>query len=370
MMDPPISGNRGYLSKVLSAVALLASFSLGTPATTHISGTVRNMSRNQPAAGDEVLLLRLDHGVERETHTKTGSQGAFVLHVRYPAKSYVVRVIHEGVTYDRRASAGDVLSVEVFDAALRVSGITSTIEILRADTNGNLLHVSDLYELKNDSNPPLTQAGDRSFEVYLPKNAKLDSAFAAGPEKIGSLIAADPVPDEPGHYTVNFPLRPGETKFSFNYDLPYQGSASFQTKRAYALRQLAVMIPPTMNFSSRSSAFQLLTTGRSDYQVQTASLLSAGEGPGFEVSGTGALPPLGNHTHSFAPLQPAPSRSTSPTPSLSRARALREAQPPSQSVLMFGLTAVFLTACAFFVWRARRAHRTPVAKTAATCDNS
>ena len=88
--------------------------------------------------------------------------------------------------------------------------------------------------------PPVTQAGERTFEVFLPANAQLDSVLAAGPEKIGSTIVANAVPGEPGHYTLNFPLRPGATKFAFNYDLPYRGRAAFQIKLAYPLQQLEV----------------------------------------------------------------------------------------------------------------------------------
>src|SRR2546429_6808214 len=107
-------------------------------------------------------------------------------------------------------------------------------------------------------------------------------------------ISAALVPGQPGHYTVNFPLRPGATKFAFNYDLPYDGHVAFQTRHAYPLQQMAVMIPPTMKFSSRSPAFKILPIGNSGYQVQAANQLQEGEGPGFEVSGTGALPPLGD----------------------------------------------------------------------------
>jgi len=70
-----------------------------------------------------------------------------------------------------------------------------------------LLHVSDMVEIKNESSPPLTEAGERTFEVYLPANAKIDSVLAAGPGEMGVMISAVPVPDEPGHYAVNFPLR-------------------------------------------------------------------------------------------------------------------------------------------------------------------
>jgi len=251
----------------------------------------------------------------------------------------------------------------VFDAAARVARVSASIEILRAGTNGNLLHVSDLYELKNESSPPVTQAGGRTFEVYVPANATMDSVLAAGPAKIGVLISADPVAGEPGHYSVSFPLRPGETKFAFNYDLPYDGHAVFQTRLVYPLGQLAVMIPPSMRFSSRSNAFEVLATGRSDYQVHTVNQLEAGDGPGFEVFGAGVLPPL---------LDQAKSKERSPSsagglpkasapqgtvlPSFARVSSgVEQTRWLSQSLVLVGLTLVLLGACAFLVWRARKA---------------
>jgi len=282
------SGVRAIILVLLSAIPL----STAARDANEITGSARNESRGQAAVGDRVILIRLDRGMEEESQARTGQRGAFRLHVRDAGKAYLVRVLHEGVSYDQRAYAGDDLSIQVFDAAPRVPRVSASIEILRAGTNGNLLHVSDMYELKNESSPPVTQTGGQTFEVYVPANAKMDSVLAAGPAKIGVLIPANPVPGEPGHYTVSFPLRPGETKFAFNYDLPYEGHAVFQTRLAYPLQQFAVMIPPTMRFSSRSPAFEVLATGNSRYQVRAANQLNAGDGPGFEVSGTGAVPPL------------------------------------------------------------------------------
>jgi len=54
--------------------------------------------------------------------------------------------------------------------------------------------------------------------MYLPPNAKIDSVLAAARGRERDISAAL-VPGEPGHYAVNFPLRPGATKFAFNYDL-------------------------------------------------------------------------------------------------------------------------------------------------------
>jgi len=366
-------GNGLHTGIIFSTLWLLAWLSTGALGANNLTGTVRNVSSGQPAVGDDVILLRPDAGMQEEARTKTDKEGAFAIAVKHPDKPYLVRVIHQGVCYDQQASTGDALTIAVFDAAPRVQGVTGSIEILRAGTNGKLLHVSDLYEITNESNPPMTQAGARTFEVYLPAAAKIDSVRAAGPGKIGTIISAVLVRREPGHYAVSFPLLPGATKFAFNYDLAYSGHAAFRTRLAYPLQQLAVMIPPTMKFSSHSPAFEILATGNSRYQVRAASQLKAGEGPGFEISGTGAVPPLGEQAKPQARLQsPAvvdpmvasPNRAA--LPSLGRVDSHREpAEPSSESLVLDGVTCTLLAACVVLVWRVRKARNFSAAQAVA-----
>jgi hypothetical protein len=351
----------GLCMRRLSFVlALLACFSTRALGASNITGTVRNQSRGQPAAGDDVILARLDDGTP-EARAKTDARGAFVFTVQYPDKAYLVRVLHQEVNYDQQASAGDALSIAVFDAAPQVAGVTGSIEILRTGTNGKLLHVSDMIEIKNESSPPLTRVGERTFEAYLPANAQIDSVLAAGPGKMALVISASIVPGEPGHYAVNFPLRPGSTKFAFNYDLPYEGHVAFSTRHAYPLEQLAIMIPPTMKFSSRSAAFHVLATGNKRYQVEAANQVAAGQGPGFEVFGEGELPSLGEPSKSLTREQsPEITRPTVVNPSHASVASvsnfdsrLKQSEPRSQALILGGVTSALIAACAFLIWRGR-----------------
>jgi len=363
MTNLRVCGKEFCVRRLLSVLALLSCFSTAAAGASKVTGSVRNRSRGKPAAGDEVILMRPDKGMQEEARAKTDEQGAFTLNVQYPDKPYLVRVFHQGVSYDQQTLAGDTLSIQVFDAARQVRGVTGSIEILRAGTNGKLLHISDMVEIINESSPPMTLVSERTFEVYMPATAQIDFVLAAGPGKIGLLISTVPVPGELGHYAVNFPLRPGATKFAFNYDMPYDGHAVFQTRHAYPLQQLAVMIPPTMKFSSRSPAFEILATGKSRYQVEAANQLPAGEGPVFEVSGTGALPPLGDQAESQAlsrsPAVPnrivsAPGRRALPSLASIESR-LKQAQSSSQSLVLGGVTSVLLAAWVLLVWRTRKA---------------
>jgi hypothetical protein len=89
-----------------------------------------------------------------------------------------VRVVHRGVNYDQRASVSEAVSVDVFDAAPMVRGVTGSIEIIRIGSKGIMLHVSDMIEIKNDSSPPLTQS-ERPYIRGLPARPS-DDRFSLG----------------------------------------------------------------------------------------------------------------------------------------------------------------------------------------------
>jgi hypothetical protein len=363
------TATRLYPAVVPCAVILLCASQVAFAAAL-ITGQVRNRTSGQPASGDEVILLRLDPSPHEQTRTKIDASGQFTFNLPDPGSPHLVRVVHQGVNYDRHIADAGAISIDVFDAAAKVQGVTGNIEIVRAGTRGGALHVSDMIEIWNQSNPPVTQAGPRSFEVYLPADATISSVLAAGPENMAASISSALIPGEPGHYTVNFPLLPGATKFAFNYDLPYNGNAKFRAKTVYPIKQLAVMIPPTMTFASRSSAFQPLPVGADRYQVEAAENVKAGTGLEFEISGKGELPALQAQSHPSPnhPAAPAiasaPATAASPTPNAGGAAVpvpKIAARASTAWWWVLGASALALAVFMFLLWPRRRLHRPALA---------
>ncbi len=333
-----------------------------------ITGVVRNRTSGQPAAGDEVILLRLDRAPHEEARTRIDAQGGFTFDLPDPGHPHIVRVVHQDVNYDKPVAAAGAIDIDIFDAAAKVHGITGNIEIIRTGTRGNLLHVSDMIEIWNQSDPHVTQAGNQKFDIYLPASAMIDSVLAAGPDNVASSISTALVPGEPGHYVVNYPLLPGATKFAFNYDLSYKGQAILTTKSIYPFKQLAVMFPPTMAFVSRSSTFHALPVGSDRYHVDAAENVSAGAELEFEISGAGELPaahqqsPGAPNTSDAAPMPQAmaPTARTSP-----KENAAFLAVPQSKTAarssngwrFVFAVAVFALTMCVFFVRQQQRLRR-------------
>lgn len=283
---------RGLVVVLIVMLCVVSNLIGQTLATRVLSGTVRNQTQNRTTQGIEVVLLRLRNGMQEEARTVTDAHGNFRFEIGDSDATHLLRASYQSVAYYTQVAGNDPLQINVFDASSDASNVRGTAEIVRIGNNGNDLHVAEMYEIENDSNPPVTEVGDHAFEFFLPPNAKLDSVLAAAPGGIAVLASAHLVQAAERQWAIDFPLRPGATRFGVNYDLPYTGHAKLAPRIAFPTHQLAVMIPSTMRFSSGDSAFHPLPSGAADVQVEAMNDAQPGEVPSFDISGSGTLPPL------------------------------------------------------------------------------
>ena len=256
-----------------------------------ITGTVINKTTNKPAVGDDVVLIRLQQGMQEASRTKTDAKGRFTLDV--PDKGiHLVRVTHDKANYFRPAPEGtQSVEVEVFNAAAKVEGISGEADVMRiqTDESGKGLRVVENFFVKNESSPPRTQFSDRPFEFYLPEGAVVEGSAALGPG--GMPVQASPVPlGDPNHYAFIFPIRPGETRFQITYKLPYSGNFKFAPRMVTPTDTIAVMMPKSMTFKGGPSTPYTPVTEDTTAQTYVARNVVPSEALDFTVSGAGQLP--------------------------------------------------------------------------------
>jgi hypothetical protein len=272
---------------VITAFAIL----LSTVASAQtLSGTLKNGTTGKPAAGDDVILIKLGQGMEEAARTKSDASGKFSFNLP-DTGPHLIRAVHQGVTYHSMAPPGaNSVEVQVFDVAKKLSDISITADVMRFQAQGNQLQTTRLFAVNNASDPPRTQMNDQNFEFYLPDGAQIvdSSAETAG----GQPLKIDPVPQkEKNRYAFSFPLRPGQTLFQIGFELPYNGELSIDPRPLYPAQHFVVMLPKTMQFSAgASSGFESRANPREpSTTVQVASNTQAGQPLGFKISGTGTL---------------------------------------------------------------------------------
>jgi len=273
-----------YLRLFISVLILGATASAGT-----ITGTVKNVTRGKPSAGDDVVLIKLQGSMQESARTKTDASGHFKLQTD-SAGPYLVRVIHDQVNYHQPAPPGTTnVDVDVYDDGATEKDLSATVYDIAMQAQPSTLQVQEVYAVSNTSKPPRTfMNADQTFKLVLPPNAQLDDSLVSGPG--GMPIKSAPVPSgKPGEYAFVYPIRPGQTTFTVLYPLPYSGKFTFTPQPQSRFQHFAVDIPKAMQLKPAGDRFQTMPEKDG---VISALMTDAkpGDNLKFEVAGTGDFP--------------------------------------------------------------------------------
>jgi hypothetical protein len=286
---PGVAQSHPRRSHILICLAL---FLTTLAAAQTITGTVKNVTTNKPAAGDDVILLSLGQGMQEAGRTKSDAKGNFSLKLDNAQGPHLIRVVHQEVTYHRMAPPGTTsVEVEVYDVGKKIDGIAVVADIMRVQVEQGSLEIMRAFAVQNTSKPPRTQMNEHNLEFYVPEGAKIvdSSAMTANGQPINS--APVPEDDKKTRYAFVFPLRPGTTQFQIAYQVPYTGSANIDPKSIYPLQHFVAILPKSIQFApAPGTNYQSMSDPQQpDANVQVASNADIGKTLAFKISGEGVL---------------------------------------------------------------------------------
>ena len=305
---------KNLILRSLAFALLCAAAATAAPVT----GVVTNKTNNKPAAGDDVVLLQLAQGMQELARTKTDSKGRFRIEV--PAEGlHLLRVTHDKANYFKPIQPGtQSVDIDVYSAAPQVDGVSLEADVmsLQTEPGGSSLRVIEHFFVKNDSSPARTLMSDHPFELYLPQGATVEGLAAKSPG--GMAVQQSLVPEnEPGKFTIIFPIRPGETEFQVTYKLPYSADKgfAFNPRPTVPTDTLALMMPKTMTFKAGTSApYAAVTDEEVNAQTYVARNVKPSQPLGFTVTGAGQLPrdTTAGQTSANGPATSGPSTTADP----------------------------------------------------------
>ncbi|MGH9521185.1 MAG: carboxypeptidase regulatory-like domain-containing protein [Terriglobales bacterium] len=260
-----------------------------------LTGTVTNGTTGKPAAGVEVTLLTLSQGMNEAGSTKTDTDGKFTFQLK-EGGPHLVRVDYQGANYFPKA--GPVMpgvgttAITIYDAGAKSSEVGANVHVMRVQApDANTLQVLELVAVDNNSNPPKSFVGKRTWQMYLPEGAQIDEAAVQGPG--GMPISASPEQDaaHKNLYYFDFPLRPGESRFQVSYHLPYSGQATLNPRVTGNLEHFALLMPKSMQFAPVVAAnFSSMADDTGQSTMEVATKVTPSKDLSFHVAGTGVLP--------------------------------------------------------------------------------
>jgi hypothetical protein len=202
------------------------------PAFAAVTGTVINRSTGEPQAGATVALNKLgQNGIEMVDQAKSDAQGKFSINqeVRGP---HLLRTAFDGVTYNHMLPPGSAttnVTLDVYNASKQPgSAKVSKHMLLFEPSNGQML-VNESFIFANDGKTAWNDPDKGTLQFYAPKvTGKVEAtATAPGGMPIGAPVNKTGKPDV---YTVDFAIKPGETRFDLTYTVPYTAGTPYEGK--------------------------------------------------------------------------------------------------------------------------------------------
>jgi hypothetical protein len=244
----------GVLARFLGAPLLLLALASATLAGT-VTGTIENGTTGKPAAGVEVILIKLQGGMQPVETTKTDASGHYqISDPNLGAGPMLLRAVYRGVNYHEPVTPGkDVVNVQVFEPTSKTSAFTVTAHFVVLQPDGSALDANEDYEVSNKTQPPQAYyRPDASFLFPLPNGAQLGDVSAVSATGMPVIQTAV---DKGSDKAIVFPFRPGNSGVRISYKLPYANNqTNLQFLSRYPTQRFAIFVPPSVQVTGDGMA--------------------------------------------------------------------------------------------------------------------
>jgi hypothetical protein len=219
--------------------AVAALMLLSVPGFAAITGTVINKTTGKPQPGATVALNKLGQqlGIEMIDQAKSGPDGTFTINQDIassgPPTPYLIRTAYDGVTYNHMLPPGSQttgLTIEVYNSSKQPGATKVTKHMVLFQPGGGQMTVNETYLYENSGQTAWNDPGTGTLHFFLPLAAEGKvKAEVTGP---GSMPIGAPVGKtaKPDVFEIDYPVKPGETRFDLTYEVPYTEGAAYDGK--------------------------------------------------------------------------------------------------------------------------------------------
>jgi hypothetical protein len=200
-----------------------------------VTGTVINKTTGQPQSGATVALNKLGQGgIEMVDQAKSDAQGKFSINQEVSGPTpYLIRTAYDGVTYNHMLPPGSPttgLSVEVYNASRQPGSAKVSKHMVLFEPSGGQMEINETYLFDNNGATAWNDPGAGTLHFFLPLaaggQAKVE-VTAPGGMPIGAPMAKTAKAEI---YEVDYPIKPGETRFDLTYSVPYTEGQPYEGK--------------------------------------------------------------------------------------------------------------------------------------------
>ncbi len=258
------------------------------PLEAAVDGIVKNMTSGVPQPGVSVTLYRVSGREQMEPlkTVKTDSEGRFSFE-ESPQGMGLLQTVYDGVTYNEMLRPGAKttgLELHVYRSSPKPSGVRVTEHMILLEPMGKILHVSESILYMNTGKQVYSDSRHGVLKVYLPPEIRGKPVIMATAP--GGMPVERPAEKtvQANVYKIDFPVKPGETRFDITYVLPEPESHVFSGKALHKGGRVRIVVPEGVTLSGEG----LKLIGR-EPTTQAAVYETAGPEYSVKFTGSGSL---------------------------------------------------------------------------------
>lgn len=271
----------------MRTLPIAALFALST-AFAAVDGTVVNGTTGKPQGNVIVTLIQPSQtGMKTLGSMKTDATGKFHFDQETAGGPQLVQAIFGGVTYTKMippGAAGGGVQVPVYDVTSKAGVAQVTQDLILFQPTETQVGVNESVFFQNASKTTYNDAKNGSLHFYLPPeaNGSVNITVTAP----GGMPVNRPAEKtaQKNVYSVDYPVRPGETRFDLTYALPVSKPMVVAGKILHQEGATRMAAPPGVTLVSTD----LTPLGQ---EPQTKAMIYDLKGKEYkiELQGTGAM---------------------------------------------------------------------------------
>ncbi|HUA83153.1 MAG TPA: hypothetical protein VMB85_04795 [Bryobacteraceae bacterium] len=251
-----------------------------------VDGVILNGTTGKPQPSVLISLVQPQQsGMQTIATVKSGADGKFSIEKSYPPGPALLQSIYDGVVYTQMIPPGSPtsgLNVKVFDSTKDPKTVADSQNMILLEPSDSGIQVSETFLFNNPGTLTYSDPSKGSAEFYVPKDAN------GKVQVVVNTTGGMPVPRDaektkrPDIYKVDYPVKPGQTRFDITYALPPGDTFSGEMPEGGNNNYLVTPPSVTLTGDGIDDLGQEPQSQAHTYRVRAASF-------SVKISGTGSL---------------------------------------------------------------------------------
>ena len=216
-----------------------------------IEGTVINGTTGKPQPSVTVSLVQPGAGGMQAIATATSdANGKFSIDHDLPPPPALLQADYKGVTYTQVQPPGRPptgIQFQISESATKPPAEMQMAHLIMIEPSASALEISETFLIRNASATTFQDAANGTAQFYPPKAAGDKVQVSVTPPTQMTIARTAVKATKPGAFKIDYPARPGETRFDMHYTLP--ASDTFPGKVVPSDRPTTVVTPLAVRLS-------------------------------------------------------------------------------------------------------------------------